>query len=192
MHIISCILNSLANDIVNVQSRILKHLFYGLSFPTHVPVWGSMKPIPAVSDSRTLLLLLRVERLISLYSSCQCQFLKQLHVLQVTCKVMPENPLASVCAMIDDRTIPLFCVPNRHSGQMADLYTNIVECIHFCTLINKNIRFIKIHNLFHTHFNKLSKTWLSTTINKLAEKQVSKTYDTQFSVVYSVVKQPSP
>ena len=61
---------TLAHFTVICQFRVLKHLFHGPSFPTSVPVWGSIKRIPAVFDSPPLLLLLSVECLISLYSSC--------------------------------------------------------------------------------------------------------------------------
>ena len=87
------------------HANSLQHSFHD---PTSILVQGSMKRIPAVSDSPHLLLLLRVEYLITLHMSCQFLLFKQLLVLQaipidsfsnVTFEVMPENPLVSVHAM---------------------------------------------------------------------------------------------
>jgi len=52
---------------LNIPSPALKHVFNGPSFPTPVPVRGSMKPITAISDSLPSLLQLRAEHLITLH-----------------------------------------------------------------------------------------------------------------------------
>ena len=118
------LLSKLYCEFLVSSTFVLMHLFYGPSFPTPVPVRGSRKTIPAVSDSRSLPLLLRVERLISanLSSSNSCMFLKpyKFKVLAMSLVIYAGKPTGH-CLCNFGRPTPFFCVPNRQSGRMADL-----------------------------------------------------------------------
>ena len=103
-------------------------------------VWNESQQY--LKKSPPLFLLLSVECLISLYSSCQSQFLNSFVFFkpcQFKVLAMPEDPPTSVRVILAAQHHFSMC-PIRNPDRWLTCIENIVECIHFCTLINKEYR----------------------------------------------------